>query len=140
MLTALKELDQLYHDIENEIFRSPASQAIDEAAVSQAAQHSRQLIDRADRVNQRFSESAARWLGRQKPASREEREQVRRLAEEIRQKAARLLESCTGRSAQLEAVLSGLQKELGLVRNGARFLQSSRPARINYPKFIDSRG
>jgi hypothetical protein len=140
MLSALKELDQLYRDIESEAFRGLPSQAIDEAALSNAAIRNRQLIARLDQVNQRFSESAAQWLGRQQLAPKEEREQVRRLAQEIRLKAARLLESCKGRSAQLEAVLTRLQKELGLVRNGARFLQSSRPARINYPKFIDSRG
>jgi hypothetical protein len=140
MLSALKELDQLYRDIEGEVFRNPASQAIDEAAVFHAALDNRKLIARLDQVNQRFSESAAQWFGRQQLASREEREQVRRLAEETRLKAARLLESCKGHGARLEAVLARLQKELGLVRNGARFLQSSRPARINYPKFIDSRG
>jgi len=33
-----------------------------------------------------------------------------------------------------------LEQELGHVRKGARFLQSSRPAKTNYPKFIDSHG
>lgn len=140
MLSALKELDQLYREIEGELLGRLASTARDEAAITDAIDSSRQLIARLEQVNQRFSGSASQWLEQKERTSGEEREQVRRLAQDIRLRASSLLENCQDCSARLEAVLSRLQKELGRVRDGSRFLQSSKPARINYPKFIDSRG
>ena len=58
----------------------------------------------------------------------------------LMQAISRLLGCCKEVAGKLEACLARLQGELFQLRNGARFLQSSRPVVANYPKFIDSRG
>jgi len=141
MLSDLKELDRLYREIDGEVLGIPASsKGNDTAALSDPVIRNRQLISRMEQMNARFAECAGQWLRRRDRVPREEREQVRMLAEEVRHRASRLHACCGDRTAQLEAGLVRLQQELGQVRNGARFLQSSRPVRANYPKFIDSHG
>ena len=140
MLSALKELDRLYLEIEGEVFGSSTCQGNRTAALSDPVIRNRQLIAQLEQVNARFSEYAAQWSRRRDHVPRQELEQIRKLAESTRIEASRLLDCCEDRIAQLEAGLARLQQELGQVRNGARFLQNSRPARTNYPKFIDSHG
>jgi hypothetical protein len=125
MLSALKELDRLYREIEAEVFGGPDSGEGDTATLSDAVRSNRQLLARLEQASARLSESAAHWSARDDRIPREEREQIRRLAHSVRLRASRLL---------------WLQQELGHVRNGARFLRNSRPAKTNYPKFIDSHG
>lgn len=136
MLSALKELDRLYREIEGEVFGETASRKNDSAILSRH----RQLIARLEQAGVRVSEHVAQWLQRRDRVSPEEREQVRKLADPIRLRASRLLGYCKDCSTELEARLAGLRAELCQVRNGSRFLQSTRPARANYPKFIDSHG
>ncbi len=140
MLSTLKELDRLYCKIEGELFGSSTSGKNDAAAISDAVTRSRHLLALLEQASGRLSESAADWSRRGDCIPREEREQVRRLADSARVKASRLLGCCGKLTDRLEASLVGLERELGHVRNGARFLQSSRPAKTNYPKFIDSHG
>jgi hypothetical protein len=140
MLSALQDLDRLYGEIEGEVFGDSASQALETAALTDPIIRNRQLIVRLGQMGARLSKNTAQWLQRRDRVSREEREQVRKLADPIRLRASRLLRCCEDRARQLETCLAGLQGELCQVRNGVRFLQSSRPARINYPKFIDSHG
>jgi hypothetical protein len=140
MLSALKELDRLYREIEAEVFGGPDSGEGDTATLSDAVRSNRQLLARLEQASARLSESAAHWSARDDRIPREEREQIRRLAHSVRLRASRLLGRCEEGVDRLEAGLLRLQQELGHVRNGARFLRNSRPAKTNYPKFIDSHG
>ncbi len=136
MLSALKELDRLYDEIECGVLGESAPGANDSAALSR----NHQLIARLEQAGARFSEDLGRWLTKQGRTTPEEREQVRKLAGPIRLRASRLLGRCRDCSAELESRLSRLRGQLCEVQNGSRFLQSARPARANYPKFIDSLG
>jgi hypothetical protein len=138
MLSTLKELDRLYCKIEGELSGSSTPGKNDAAAICDAVTRSRQLLALLEQASGRLSESAADWSQRGDSIPRDEREQVRRLADSARVKASRLLGCCGALTHRLETSLVGLERELGHVRNGARFLRSSRPAKTNYPKFIDS--
>jgi len=136
MLSVLKDLNRLYGEIEGEVFRESASGMNDSTVRSRDLQ----LIACMEQASIRLSELVELWLKRRDCISLEEREQVRELAEPIRLRASRLLGCCRGRLTELETHLSRLRGQLWEVQNGARFLQSARPARGNYPKFIDSLG
>ncbi len=136
MLTVLKDLGRLYGELEGEVFGESASGMNDSTVRSR----DRQLTADMERASIRLSELVELWLQRRDCVSLEEREQVRKLAEPIRLRASRLLGCCRGCLTALEARLSGLRGELCRVRNGERFLQSTRPPRANYPKFVDSHG
>jgi len=136
MLSVLKDLDRLYGEIEGEVFGESAPEMNDSTVRSR----DRQLTACMEQASIRLSEVVELWLKRRDCISLEEREQVRELAVPIRLRASRLLGCCRGRLTELEARLSGLRGELCQVRNGERFLQSTRPARANYPKFVDSHG
>jgi hypothetical protein len=136
MLAALKDLDRLYDEIESEVLGESSSGTDDSVALSR----SQQLIARLEQAGTRIATDVRRWLEKQDQITLEEREQVRNLAGPIGVRASRLLARCRDRSAKLESRLSGLRGQLCEVQNGARFLQSTRPARANYPKFIDSLG
>ncbi len=136
MLSALKQLDRLYDEVEREILGESAPGTNDSAALSR----NHLLIARLEQAGARFSEDVGRWLSKQDRITPEQREQVRLLAGPIRLRASRLLGRCRDCSAELESHISGLRGQLCEVQNGARFLQSTRPARANYPKFIDSLG
>jgi len=140
MLSTLEELDRLYCEIEDELLRSPSSGENSTAAISDSVTRNRQLLARLEQTSAGLSETAARWSRRADSIPREEREQVRRLADSARLKASRLLGCCEHLADRLDTSLAKLEQELGHVRKGARFLQSSRPAKTNYPKFIDSHG
>lgn len=140
MLSTLEELDRLYREIEGELLTGSSSGENSTAAISGSVTRNRQLLARLERASAGLSESAAHWSRRADSIPRDQREQVRRLADSARLKASRLLGCCKQLADRLEASLVTLEQELGHVRKGARFLHSSRPAKTNYPKFIDSHG
>ncbi len=140
MFSALEELDRLYREIESEVFGNSASRGSGTAALADQVTRNLRLIGRLEQANVRFTEDAVHWLQRRDLVSQEERDQVRKLVEPLRLRAARLLGYSKDLAGELEVCLARLQGELCQLRNGARFLQSSRPVIANYPKFIDSHG
>jgi hypothetical protein len=67
------------------------------------------------------------------------REEVSKLMEAAKAQAVRLQTLCTIKSQKLQSLRDALGKNLEELGKGAQYLKILKPAKNNYPKFIDSR-
>lgn len=141
MLSALKKLDQLYGDIASQVFGgSKASDRNSTDALSEPVIRSQHLVDRLKQAEARLTDLVGQWQDQHARMSAEDRNRIVAQAEAVRKKASGLLTCCEDRASQLKSGMLRLEHALGQVRRGTRYIQSSKAARINYPKFIDSQG
>jgi len=141
MIFALEELSRLYGDLGASLCddseRNPHAEAPDAV---ESILRSAQLIHSMEQASERLTALAAWWEQHRERLAPGDRDRVHRLAESTRTRVARILACCDRHSALLLGRKAGIEENLCRIRKGVRFLQSTRPPRTNYPKFIDSRG
>ena len=141
ILLALKELDRLYSEVGSEMLGgSSACEWNGTATLSESIIRNRHLIVQLQQAQTRLVELAGQWQGERDHMAEEDRDRIAALAEKVRSRASRLMTCCKDRAAQLKAGILRLEHDLGQIRQGTRYMQSSKAARVNYPKFIDSHG
>jgi hypothetical protein len=141
ILSALKELDQLYSDIGSQVFGGPNTCAGDSTDdLSEPVIRNQHLLVRLKQAESRLADVVGRWQHERAHMSAEERDLITAQAEAVRCRASRLVTRCEERASQLKAGMLKLEHALGQIRQGARYLRSSKAVKINYPKFIDSHG
>jgi hypothetical protein len=65
-------------------------------------------------------------------------EEIQNMAQTAKAQAIRLRELCSIHAQKIQATRDGLSNRLTEIRKGAQCLQSIKPIKYNYPKFIDS--
>lgn len=128
----LQCLSELYDRLDVE-FASPG------AAVDSILRN-RELFSQIQLMNSRLLMLAEEWRSQSPGLEAGERERTQKLAQKLLQKALRLAHLGAGRAAEIESHRAKLGKELGEIAKGNKFLESVKPLKTNYPKFIDSRG
>lgn len=98
----------------------------------------RDRLSRIAQLNARVLELAEQWKHARGGLDPESRERIGGLADAARQQAVRLNELCAAHARKLESMKETLGKELVELNKGNRYLDCVKPARANYPKFIDS--
>ncbi len=68
------------------------------------------------------------------------RNEIQVLTAAAGEQAARLREICRIHTRTLDTACEGLQKESEEIRTGKQYLDSVKPVKGNYPKFVDSLG
>lgn len=137
----LQYLSELYLKLSEEFSAlnrvAPKSKA---TALAESIIRNRDLLFRIEQMNQRLSQLAEEWerfRARMDPASRAE---VQSLAQAVFAQAVKLKALCSERIQELESGRRRLEDDLGEVKKGTRYLQSAKPPKTNYPKFVDSLG
>ncbi|NWG13338.1 MAG: hypothetical protein HXY20_07380 [Acidobacteria bacterium] len=139
ILSDLEELSQMYRDLRVSAFDDGIvenSRKI--TAVAEAILRSRNALGIVGRAQARLSALMVRWQN--EPANHDERRLCRELAATLYRQVEQLIEICARRAHLLESGIAALREDLKHIDNGARYLQSARPAATAAPKFIDSLG
>jgi len=110
----------------------------DPADLVEATLASRDCLDRVEQMHSRLLELSAKWKKCRTTLAPETREEIGRLSEVIRARAIRLSELCGIQTGRLEKIREKLGMDLAELEKGAQYLRSIKPAKGNYPKFIDS--
>ncbi len=140
-LAELRYLSELYHSLQAEFTGlAGKSQAGNVAALIDTTLRNRELLGRIEQMNARIAQLSSEWdifSGHLDPSTRKE---ILDLAESVRHHGTQLLLLCNALLEHLEARRGTLERQLDQLRQGSRYLQSVKPLRNNYPKFVDSLG
>ncbi len=98
------------------------------------------LFARLERMNSRLDELAAEWEKLSPKLDVAARKKTRQLAARVREQAVNLWALSEARSQEIEALRSRLESALAGIKDGTKYLESVKPLRNNFPKFIDSHG
>jgi hypothetical protein len=141
-LSELHQLSELYDRLQTEL----SAQALDSGTESKTALLSgiilsnRDLLVRIRRMDARLLQVSREWEICRETLDPAFRLEVAKLAESLRNRAGKLSDICKRRIQQLELGRTEIQKTMEGVQTGSRYLASIKPAKTNYPKFVDSLG
>jgi hypothetical protein len=139
-VSELQYLSELYSRLHTEFSAQPLEACTDISMLSEAILHNRELLTRVEQMNSRLTQLAGEWASFWERLAPESRSAVKKLAAAANDQAVQLSAVCERRIRQLETGRNGLQKTLDGARTGSRYLASIKPAKTNYPKFLDSHG
>ena len=139
LASEFRAVSYIYLHLEQELAKMIGSAVPqDPPALVRSTLQSHDCLDRIGQIHLRVLELSAKWKKCRSNLDPESREEIGRLAEAVRAQAIRLSELCGAQSKRLEQVREELGKDLAELGKGARYLKSIKPAKNNYPKFIDS--
>jgi hypothetical protein len=137
----LQYLSELYQKLGTELARIAGDAAPGNAPASAEFLHkNRDLIARIEQMNVRVAQLAGEWETFHSRIDPQSRERTVRLAVEVRNRARLLGGACEENRRLLERRRSDLEGNLQELRRGASYLESIKPVKANYPKFVDSVG
>jgi len=140
-LAELQYLSELYRSLRCEFTGLlDKAKAGDVTVLINTTLRNRDLLDRIEHMNARISQLSQEWDGFRDHLDATTRQNIVELAESVRHQGAQLSQLCTGLMRALEARRGNLEKQLAEVRKGSSYLQSLKPLKNNYPKFVDSLG
>jgi len=137
----LEYLSELYGRLETEIAAGGRCASEQDAAqLAETVLRNRDLLHRIEEMNSRVAQLVEEWLAFKLSIGEEQRSEIQHLAHAVARKGWALHARCTEALDALSVRAKRLQEELAEVGRGSRFLDSVRPIRTNYPKFVDSVG
>jgi len=101
---------------------------------------SRDCLGQIEKMNSKVIRLSGEWKKHRTETDSQKWDEISRLADDALQQAVRLNELCSATARKLQSAKDGLAKELAELGKGARYLKCAKPAKNNYPKFIDSMG
>jgi hypothetical protein len=137
----LQYISELYQRLSHELAAvSAGGSRADSARIAGAMLDNRDLVARIERLNARVAQLADEWTTVSGRMDVPVRAEVEALAATVRKQASELTQLCADSARRLETGLEAIARELGDLRRGSRYLESVRPPKTNYPKFVDSVG
>jgi len=135
----LKDVSLLYTSLGEELARVlDVDDSKDCGALVESILQHRDCLARLKELNSSvlsLSSELAQTRSKMNPESKEE---IKPIAEAVRSQVIRLNELCGIHAERLKSARDKLERDLAELGRGARYLQSVKPAKSNYPKFIDS--
>jgi hypothetical protein len=141
-LSELQYLSELYGRLQTELSALPldAGAGSKTAILSETVLQNRELLARIDQMDARLLQLSQEWQSFRERLDPDSRSEVMKLAESVHSQAMQLSEICGRRIQHLESGRSEIRKAMEGVQSGSRYLASIKPAKTNYPKFVDSLG
>ena len=99
-----------------------------------------ELFARLEQMNGRLHQLVKDWESFSPHLEPSAKEHAQRLIEKVQRQAHELALLNQERLTEVDAFRARLSGELEKLERGGRYLQSVKPLKANYPKFIDSRG
>lgn len=139
-LSDLRYLAELYARFGAEFLDLNASSMENStASLSVAVIQNQELISRIEQMDSRLYLLAEEWEKIRNRLSPPIREEIIALAASVSNTAISLACRCRQKIQELEQGLGRLRMEMESLQQGSRYLQTMRPVKSNYPKFIDAR-
>jgi archaellum component FlaC len=99
-----------------------------------------ELFARLEQMNARLHQLVKEWERFSPHLNPSSKKQAQQLIAKVREQALELTRLNQQRLTELEAFRAALVWELEELNRGNKYLDSVKPLKANYPKFIDSRG
>ncbi len=137
----LQYLNELYQRLEHEMTRVKVGEGQDDTdQLIGVILENRELFSRIDQMNGRVAQLVKEWEEFNSHLDPATRERTRAIAKSVAMRGDRLNRILGERSTKVESKRMRVASKLAELRKGSRFLQSVKPLKANYPKFIDSLG
>ncbi len=115
-----------------------AGDSKDPQALANSILQNREWLAKIEHMNSRMLQLSGEWEKCRESLDAKSRDEIRNLAEAAKAQAIQLRELCGIQIQKLQISRDKLEKDLAELDKGARYLKSVKPAKNNYPKFIDS--
>ena len=139
LITEFQDVFTLYLKLGEELTKVLSiNDTKDPRILVQSILQNRNCLDRIAQMNSRVMHLSDAWKKCRADLDPDSRKKIGDLAEAARTQAARLQELCGDQANKLQMACDELGEKLGEIGKGARYLDSMKPPKHNYPKFIDS--
>lgn len=128
----------LYAELRKELARIVDIDSQESHALVNAILQNRGCLDRIIQMNAAVSELSQAWQESRTRCPLTVQYSIDKCAEEAKTEATLLHELCCVQTQKIQSTYDRLGQALGELKKGARFINSLKPPRENYPKFIDS--
>jgi hypothetical protein len=110
------------------------------SAAVESVLRNRDLFSRIEQMNSRLLQLAKEWEKFGPHLDPETRRRTLQLAEKARKQAMSLARAGERKMKEISTIRADLESKLKQISSGTRFLESIKPVKSNYPKFVDSQG
>jgi hypothetical protein len=139
LITEFQDVFTLYLKLSEELTKVlNADDTQDPRVLVKSVLQNRHCLDRIAQMNSHVVHLSDSWKKCRAHLDPDSRKKIRDLTEAARAQAARLQELCCVQAQKLQTARDELGEKLGEMGKGARYLNSMKPVKHNYPKFIDS--
>jgi hypothetical protein len=134
-----RDLIALYQSLGEELARIVrADDPGDPQALVQTILLNRECFERISQMGARVAQLSDRWKKSRADLESGTRDETSKLVEAAKCHAARMHAMCTIHAEKLKITRARLENCLAETGKGSQYLKSLKPAKNNYPKFIDS--
>ncbi len=139
IVSRLKDVYLLYASLGEELARVlDVDGSKDCRALIESILQHRDCLARLKELNSSVLSLSSELAQARSKMNAESKDEIQPLAEAVRSQVIRLNELCGIHAERLKIARDKLERDLAELGRGARYLQSVKPPRNNYPKFIDS--
>jgi hypothetical protein len=139
LVSEFQAVSRLYLQIEQELAGVMGAQDLkDSRILAESILRNRDCHARIEQMNSKVLRLSNEWKKCLPDLDAKSRKEIDGLADSVRAQIVRLNQLCNNRAEVLLAARDRLGKELAEIGKGSRYLKSIKPAKNNYPKFIDS--
>jgi hypothetical protein len=139
LVSEFKVIAATYDEIEEELARAlEADHLQNSKSLIQSVLTNRDSLSRIGQMNSRVILVSNEWKNSRASRDSQLWDEMNRLADNALKQAVRLNQLCSLTAKKLESARDKLGTELSEIGKGAQYLKSVKPAKNNYPKFIDS--
>ncbi len=137
----LAYLNELYSRLESEISAAAHTDTAERVGLlAEVVLRNRDLLERIEQMNSRIQQMTEEWHKFDHCIDDPVREEIRALAHGVADQGRKLAAASGLAVMALADRVNSIRREITALENGTRYLDSVRPPRTNYPKFLDSHG
>ena len=137
----LAYLNELYSRLEGEISAASVPGPDDRVGLlAEVVLRNRDLLERIEQMNSRVQQMAEEWHKYDHCIDDPVRSEIRALAHGVAAQGEKLAVASGMAVKALANRVNALRGEMNALESGTRYLDSVKPPRTNYPKFVDSVG
>jgi hypothetical protein len=141
LIIDLQRLTQFYFGLQKDLSDALNNAECEkERLLAESILQNRIRISQIERMNAHILQLSDDLRKARKNRNPKIRAQAESLVSEAKSHAVLIQELFARTSEKMEKTKAGIQKELGSIATGKRYLKSLVPVKNNYPKFIDSTG
>ncbi len=138
LASEFQNLSRTYHQLEQELAGIPLNDLNDTGTYLESIFRNRDCLVRMEQTNSRALRLSVELKECRSVLDPKAKAEIELITEELRLGAIRLKDLCATHAEKIRNAQENLIKSRAELGKGSRYLQSIKPVKNNYPKFIDS--